>query len=231
MQHTQVASTSSTTRRSSLTLKNPYGFVIASLAKPGSTVPFMMPKRVADTPGSQQIKRRHRLRAVDLQGRRMEARREGRLRQEPATTSRAPSRPRPRRRQGRQARPHRMGGDARHPDGGERADDRRDRRHRGAAARPAADGREEQVDRLSCAASIPASSRCASTGCIRRSTIRRCARRWATPSTSALSWRPRSATSVLPALQGLLRLRHAAGQRRRVWRAASRAMSPRRASS
>ncbi len=39
-----------------LTLKNPYGFVIASLAKPGSTVPFMMPKRIADTPGSQQIK-------------------------------------------------------------------------------------------------------------------------------------------------------------------------------
>jgi len=39
-----------------LTLKNPYGFVIASLAKPGSTVPFIMPKRVADTPGTQQIK-------------------------------------------------------------------------------------------------------------------------------------------------------------------------------
>ncbi|MBV8393665.1 MAG: ABC transporter substrate-binding protein [Alphaproteobacteria bacterium] len=39
-----------------LTLKDAYGFVLFSLAKPGSTVPFMMPKRVADTPGSQQIK-------------------------------------------------------------------------------------------------------------------------------------------------------------------------------
>ena len=39
-----------------LTLKDPYGFVIASLAKPGSTVPFMMPKRIADTPGTTQIR-------------------------------------------------------------------------------------------------------------------------------------------------------------------------------
>src|SRR5882757_4037302 len=39
-----------------LTLKDAYGFVLASLAKPGSTVPFMMPKRVADTPGFEQIK-------------------------------------------------------------------------------------------------------------------------------------------------------------------------------
>ncbi|MGH6645207.1 MAG: ABC transporter substrate-binding protein, partial [Bradyrhizobium sp.] len=39
-----------------LTLKDAYGFVLASLAKPGSTVPFMMPKRVADTPGTQQIR-------------------------------------------------------------------------------------------------------------------------------------------------------------------------------
>jgi len=38
-----------------LTLKDAYGFVLASLAKPGSTVPFMMPKRIADTPGTQQI--------------------------------------------------------------------------------------------------------------------------------------------------------------------------------
>jgi len=38
-----------------LTLKNPYGFVIASLAKPGSTVPFMMPKRVAETDPFKQI--------------------------------------------------------------------------------------------------------------------------------------------------------------------------------
>lgn len=39
----------------SLTLKQPYGLVILSLAKPSSNVPFMMPKRVADTPPDQQI--------------------------------------------------------------------------------------------------------------------------------------------------------------------------------
>jgi len=36
-------------------LKKPYGLVLASLAKPSSNVPFMMPKRVADTPASEQI--------------------------------------------------------------------------------------------------------------------------------------------------------------------------------
>ena len=39
-----------------LVLKAPYGLVISSLAKPGSTAPFMMPKRIADTPGTQQIR-------------------------------------------------------------------------------------------------------------------------------------------------------------------------------
>ncbi len=39
-----------------LTLKEPYGFVVESFAKPGSTAPFMMPKRIADTPGTQQIR-------------------------------------------------------------------------------------------------------------------------------------------------------------------------------
>ncbi len=55
MQHTQSFDVVDD-RTFRLTLKEPYGFVIASLAKPGSTVPFMMPKRIADTPGTQQIK-------------------------------------------------------------------------------------------------------------------------------------------------------------------------------
>jgi peptide/nickel transport system substrate-binding protein len=38
-----------------LILREPYGLVILSLAKPSSNVPFMMPKRVADTPPSEQI--------------------------------------------------------------------------------------------------------------------------------------------------------------------------------
>jgi len=39
-----------------LTLNEPYGLVIESLGKPSSNVPFIMPKRVAETPGNTQIK-------------------------------------------------------------------------------------------------------------------------------------------------------------------------------
>jgi peptide/nickel transport system substrate-binding protein len=37
-------------------LKQPYGLVLDSLAKPAGIVPFMMPKRVADSPATQQLK-------------------------------------------------------------------------------------------------------------------------------------------------------------------------------
>src|SRR3954471_22376938 len=39
-----------------LTLKEPYGLVLEAIAKPSSLVPFMMPKRLAETPHTQQIK-------------------------------------------------------------------------------------------------------------------------------------------------------------------------------
>jgi peptide/nickel transport system substrate-binding protein len=39
-----------------LTLNEPYGLVLESLGKPSSNVPFIMPKRVAETPGNTQIK-------------------------------------------------------------------------------------------------------------------------------------------------------------------------------
>jgi peptide/nickel transport system substrate-binding protein len=38
-----------------MTLKEPYGLVIQTLAKPGASVPFMMPKRVAETDPNKQI--------------------------------------------------------------------------------------------------------------------------------------------------------------------------------
>ncbi|MFI5033612.1 MAG: ABC transporter substrate-binding protein, partial [Reyranellales bacterium] len=38
-----------------LTLKEPYGMVLESLAKPSSSVPFIMPKRIAETPADKQI--------------------------------------------------------------------------------------------------------------------------------------------------------------------------------
>ena len=37
-------------------MKEPYGLVLASLGKPSSNVPFMMPKKTADTDPSTQIK-------------------------------------------------------------------------------------------------------------------------------------------------------------------------------
>src|ERR1700687_798300 len=39
-----------------LKLKEPYGLVLDSIGKPSSLVPFMMPKRLAETPPGQQIK-------------------------------------------------------------------------------------------------------------------------------------------------------------------------------
>src|SRR3954466_4505711 len=39
----------------SMTLKEPYGLVIQTLAKPGANVPFMMPRRVAETDPGKQI--------------------------------------------------------------------------------------------------------------------------------------------------------------------------------
>src|SRR5260221_4896946 len=39
-----------------LKLREPYGLVLESIGKPSSLVPFMMPKRLAETPPSQQIK-------------------------------------------------------------------------------------------------------------------------------------------------------------------------------
>src|ERR1700741_1178416 len=43
-------------RTITLKLKEPYGLVLESLGKPSSLVPFMLPKRLADTPANQQIK-------------------------------------------------------------------------------------------------------------------------------------------------------------------------------
>src|ERR1700712_3452789 len=39
-----------------LKLKEPYGLVLESIGKPSALVPFMMPKRMAETPAGQQIK-------------------------------------------------------------------------------------------------------------------------------------------------------------------------------
>src|ERR1700680_4958286 len=43
-------------RTITLKLKEPYGLVLESIGKPSSIVPFMMPKRLAETPPGQQVK-------------------------------------------------------------------------------------------------------------------------------------------------------------------------------
>ena len=50
-----------------MTLKEPYGLVLQTLAKPGASVPFMMPKRVAETDPQQADHRIRRLRSLHLQ--------------------------------------------------------------------------------------------------------------------------------------------------------------------
>jgi len=42
-------------RTFTLTLKEPYGMVLESLGKPSSSVPFIMPKRIAETPPDKQV--------------------------------------------------------------------------------------------------------------------------------------------------------------------------------
>jgi peptide/nickel transport system substrate-binding protein len=39
-----------------ISLKDPAGFVLEALGKPSSNVPFIMPKRIAETPPTEQIK-------------------------------------------------------------------------------------------------------------------------------------------------------------------------------
>ena len=65
-----------------LKLKEPYGLVLESIAKMSSYVPFMMPKRLADTPPDQADPRADRLRPVQVRGCGIPARREGGLREE-----------------------------------------------------------------------------------------------------------------------------------------------------
>ena len=61
-----------------IVLKSPTGLVLTALGKPSSNVPFMMPKRVAETESQQADLRLHGLRPVRVQEGRMEARRQAR---------------------------------------------------------------------------------------------------------------------------------------------------------
>ena len=91
-----------------IVLKEPTGLVLAALGKPSSNVPFIMPKRVAETDPEQADRGLHRLGPVRLQARRVEARRQGGLREVRQVQAAHRAAVGHRRRQGRQRRPRRV---------------------------------------------------------------------------------------------------------------------------
>ena len=161
----------STTRRFAIVLKEPFGLVLEALGKISSNVPFMMPKRVAETDPNKQIDDYTGSGPVHLQEGRVEARREDRLRQESQVQAAQRAALDAGRRQGGQGRPRRMARHPRRQHRGQRAARRRDRPDRGAAARPLPDAaRPTRTSRCSAGTRWAARSSCASTTCIRRST-------------------------------------------------------------
>ena len=121
-----------------MVLKEPYGLVLETLGKPSSNVPFMMPKRVAETDPNTQITDATGSGPFIFKKDEWKAGREGGLPQEPEIQAARRAGLGLGRRQGRQGRPRRMDLDRRPADPGECADQRRDRLHRDRAARPAA---------------------------------------------------------------------------------------------
>ena len=181
-------STASDAKTFTVKLKEPTGLLIFALGKPSSNVPFMMPKRVAETDPNTQISdftgsgpfvfKRDEWKpgdkAVYVKFDKYKPR------SEPASG--------PRRRQGRQGRPRRVARDLRSAAGGQRAARRRDRLHRGAAARPAAAAEgATPTSSWSTGTRSATSTPSARTTCTSRSTIRRSARRCGTRSTRRTS--------------------------------------------
>ena len=175
-------------------LKEPYGLVLSTLGKPTSNVPFMMPKRVAETDPNTQItdttgsgpfifkkdEWKPGEKAVYRQERQVQAARR-------AAVGLC-------RRQGGQGRPRRVDLDRR----------RADRRQRAASTARSTSSRRRRTTCCRCSPRTPtsscwssprwaASTRSASTSCTSPSTTPRCARPWPTPSTRRTSSTPPSA--------------------------------------
>ena len=135
-------------------LKEPTGLVLLGLSKPSSNVPFMMPKRVAETDPNKQIEDFTGSGPVRLRQGRMEARRQDRLRQVRQVQAALRAGVRPGRRQGRQGRPRRVARHLRRAAGGQRAVQGRDRLRRAAeprSARHAEEGSEHRRHHLAAA--------------------------------------------------------------------------------
>ena len=199
-------------------MKEPYGLVLESLGKPSSNVPFMMPKRVAETDPvhPDQGRGRDRLGSVHLHRQGMEAGREGRVRQEPDLQAARRATVGPGRRQDRQGRSPRMDLDPRRADPGGGPAERRGRHARAADARSAAadgQGQEPQAaQRQSAGQPVRAALQHAGQA-VRQSQDPPCRHGRLQPGGFPQGDDRRS--EILQAVQGGVRLRHAAGQRRR----------------
>ena len=112
-----------------LKLKEPYGLVLESIGKPSSLVPFMMPKRLAETPRRQADPGTDRIRSVQVRAGRIPARREGGVREEQGLCAAQGTAELDLRRQGGEGRSRRMDHDGGRADRGERAAIRRHRFH------------------------------------------------------------------------------------------------------
>jgi hypothetical protein len=110
-----------------MVLREPYGLVLDSLGKASANMSLHDAQAGRRDRSQQADHRLHRLGPVHLQEGRMEARREGRVRQEPEVQAARRAALGPRRRQGREGRPRRMDHHPRPADPGERAAERRDR--------------------------------------------------------------------------------------------------------
>ena len=157
-----------------------YGFMLEALGKPSSNVPFIMPKRIAETDAVQADRGAHRLGPLHLQARRVQARRQGGLPEEHQVRAAQ-----------RAAVSGTTGGKVVYVDrvewnlalrdaqaAGQRAAEGRGRHHRGARLRPLRGAsRPTRASRCSKYATTACSTWRASTTCTSPSTTRRCARR------------------------------------------------------
>ncbi len=97
-------------------LKEPYGLVLQTLGKPGANVPFMMPKRVAETDPNKQITDSIGSGPFIFKNDEWKPGEKAVYVKNPKYKPRSRARLRPRRRQGRQGRPRRVALDRRRAD-------------------------------------------------------------------------------------------------------------------
>ena len=127
-----------------LKLKEPYGLVLESIGKPSSLVPFMMPKRLAETPPGKPIPEQIGSGPFKFVQGRIPARREGGVREEHGLCAAQGAAELDLRRQGGEGRSRRVDHDGGRADRGQRAAVRRYRFHGESVVRYSSGARRRQ---------------------------------------------------------------------------------------